>query len=206
MDSDGHDLEGFFTKLTNLHNLRVEAHKISAGAVDSGSRFVLSEEMIKLFHRICMTKLLKEAGEYRQIAVALNGSNHIPPHYSEVPIHMMQLCRYINDEWDNKNPVHLAAFFLWRLNWIHPFVNGNGRISRELSYTILNVKCDKILPSKNSIVEQISNNSSTRDAYNKSLRDADRLYAATNSFDICIRPVETLIGTLLKEQLKANLK
>jgi hypothetical protein len=31
-------------------------------------------------------------------------------------------------------PTELAAYGLWRLNWIHPFVEGNGRTARAVCY------------------------------------------------------------------------
>ena len=30
-----------------------------------------------------------------------------------------------NDNWDDSTPVHLASYVMWRLNWIHPFTDGN---------------------------------------------------------------------------------
>jgi hypothetical protein len=30
--------------------------------------------------------------------------------------------------------IHLAAYLMWRLNWIHPFADGNGRTARMTSY------------------------------------------------------------------------
>ncbi len=33
----------------------------------------------------------------------------------------------INSHWEPEDPVSLATHALWRLNVIHPFVNGNGR-------------------------------------------------------------------------------
>jgi fido (protein-threonine AMPylation protein) len=35
--------------------------------------------------------------------------------------------------------VHLAAYALWRLGWIHPFHDGNGRTARALAYAVLRI-------------------------------------------------------------------
>lgn len=205
MDPDGRDLEGFVTKLANLHNLRIAAHRIVTGAIESGSRFVLSEEIVKALHRTCMVGLIDEAGDFRKGPVTLGNSPHVPPHHSEIGTYMKQFYQYVNDEWDHKDPIHLAAFTLWRMLWVHPFLNGNGRTSRELSYVVLNVRIGYLLPSKNSIVEQVSQSAQNRSAYGNALRSADSIYAGTSNFDACLRPMEELLAALLKEQLKANL-
>jgi len=44
------------------------------------------------------------------------------------------MCDHINENWAKLSPLHLAAYTLWRMNWIHPFVDGNGRTSRAVSY------------------------------------------------------------------------
>ena len=65
------------------------------------------------------------------------------------------LCNYVNDHWD-KDAVHLAAYVLWRLKWIHPFADGNGRTARAVSYVVLCLKMDSILPGASTIPEQIA--------------------------------------------------
>ena len=39
----------------------------------------------------------------------------------------------------------LAAFTLWRMCWIHPFIEGNGRIVRAACYYVMCVKAGKVL-------------------------------------------------------------
>jgi hypothetical protein len=55
------------------------------------------------------------------------------------------LCEYINENW-KKSAVHLAAYVLWKMNWIHPFADGNGRTARAVSYVVLSIKLDSLLP------------------------------------------------------------
>jgi hypothetical protein len=127
VDPDGRDVEGFLTKLNNLHNLRVLADRILRGAFESGSPFVLSEEMIKGLHRTCMSGLLDEAGEYRQVPVKLHKSAYVPPHHSEVPVHMQQFCKLVNDEWKARSPTYLSAMCLWRLSTFPPYAFTSGQ-------------------------------------------------------------------------------
>ena len=55
-------------------------------------------------------------------------SSHMPPRHVEVPDHVTDMCSYVNDHWEDQNATHLAAYVLWRMNWIHPFADGNGRL------------------------------------------------------------------------------
>ncbi len=58
----------------------------------------------------------------------------------------------VNLNFRQMDPVALAAFVLWRLNHIHPFINGNGRTARAACYFVLCIKLggwlrgSKILP------------------------------------------------------------
>ena len=47
----------------------------------------------------------------------------------------------INLYWESGDTVRLSAEVLWRLNFIHPFINGNGRTARAACYFVLCVKC-----------------------------------------------------------------
>jgi Fic family protein len=149
-----------------------------------------------------MHKLLKEPGEYRQGPVHLTNSPHVPPPWFEVPGHMAGMCEYVNAKWDTADLVHLAAFVMWRLNWIHPFQNGNGRTSRAASYMVLQVKYGQLLPSKNSIIAQIV---ADRGPYYQALRYADEEIAKTADIVAALNPMEQLTAMMLKEQIKAKL-
>jgi Fic family protein len=85
------------------------------------------------------------------------------------PVHL-DLCDYVNENWRTKPPIHLAAYCLWRLNWIHPFTDGNGRTARALCYLVLCVSLGYKLPGANTIPDQISKDKSP---YYKALESAD---------------------------------
>jgi len=77
------------------------------------------------------------AGIIRKYDVGIAGSKYIPPH----PIELDFLLRDFFD-WYNKNkkkthPVHLAALAHLKFVSIHPFGDGNGRISRLLMNYVL---------------------------------------------------------------------
>jgi Fic family protein len=106
------------------------------------------------------------------------------------------MCDYVNSSWEAKTAIHLSAYVMWRLNWIHPFTDGNGRTSRAASYLILCVKTGYLLPGKLTIPDQISQD---RTPYYQALEAADRSLATTSSLDL--REMETLLSSLLARQL-----
>jgi fido (protein-threonine AMPylation protein) len=62
------------------------------------------------------------------------------------------MCNVIATAWDESAPTALSAFVLWRLNWIHPFDDGNGRTARALAYLVACCRLGFDLPSKHPIV------------------------------------------------------
>jgi Fic family protein len=105
------------------------------------------------------------------------------------------LCDYVNENWEHKTALHLAAFVMWRLNWIHPFADGNGRTSRILSYLVLCVRTGYLLPGAPTIADQIVDN---RTLYFAALDAAD---AAWRSGIVDVSRMEELLGGLLAKQL-----
>lgn len=56
------------------------------------------------------------------------------------------------------DPIKVASYLIWRLNWIHPFGGGNGRTSRALAELSLRVRLANELPGKTTLPEQIVKN------------------------------------------------
>jgi fido (protein-threonine AMPylation protein) len=62
-------------------------------------------------------------GRYREGPIYVG--NHRPPHFKEVPDEMDRFFSVIHENWTViDHPTYLPAYALWRLNWIHPFVEG----------------------------------------------------------------------------------
>jgi Fic family protein len=112
-----------------------------------------------------------------------------------VPELIEDLCDYVNDNWKAKTAIHLASFVMWRLNWIHPFSDGNGRTSRMVSYLVLCVKLGLLLPGRNTIPEQIVDN---RRPYFDALEAADE---AAKGGDVDLSKMEDLLEGMLATQL-----
>ena len=89
----------------------------------------------------------------------------------------------------------LSAYLMWRLNWIHPFGDGNGRTSRAISYFALSVKLGMVLPGSPTIPEQIVQE---RGPYYHALDAAD---LAWSQGQVDVSEMSSLIQRLLQEQL-----
>ena len=75
-------------------------------------------------------------GRYREDPIYVG--KHNPPHFRDVPDLMDRMFSLIHENWTVvDHPTYLAAFALWRLNWIHPFIEGNGRTARAACYYLL---------------------------------------------------------------------
>jgi Fic family protein len=84
---------------------------------------------------------------------------------------------------------------MWRLNWIHPFADGNGRTSRAASYLVLCVRSGSALPGTNTIPEQISK---AKASYYDALEAADQ---ACLKGRLDLSALEDLLSTALAAQL-----
>uniref|UniRef100_W5MBA8 Protein adenylyltransferase FICD n=2 Tax=Lepisosteus oculatus TaxID=7918 RepID=W5MBA8_LEPOC len=64
--------------------------------------------------------------------------HHLPPQPQDLDRHMLELVQWLNsEEAMNLHPVEFAALAHYKLVYIHPFVDGNGRTSRLLMNLIL---------------------------------------------------------------------
>jgi Fic family protein len=133
-------------------------------------------------------------GRYREEPISVG--NHRPPHFKEVPNLMDRFFSLIHENWTIvDHPTHLAAYTLWRLNWIHPFVEGNGRTARAACYYVICMKQGRLLPGKKIVPERIRSN---REPYYAALRKADQAWNA-GQFDV--NELTSYLESLLKAQL-----
>ncbi len=106
--------------------------------VDSKKDIPMSEILIRNIHNLILQNIdSMENGLYRTHDVRITGSKHVPPPAFEVPHKMHELITwYINNRKKLDN-ITLATEFKHRLVQIHPFSDGNGRVSRLVLNTLL---------------------------------------------------------------------
>jgi Fic family protein len=153
-----------------------------------------SSHLLKL-NRIALEGLSAYAGNFRPGPIKIGGSKHKPPDAHLVPELVEEMCDYVNEHFKDKSPVHLAAYLLWKLNWIHPFADGNGRSARAISYLVLCVALGIRLPGTQTIPEQIAGN---KQPYYKALEAADMAFEKS---EVRLEEMEELLGNTLAQQL-----
>jgi fido (protein-threonine AMPylation protein) len=158
-------------------------------------RFKLRLSLIMSLHREALKGISNFAGNFRPSSVKISQSRHQPPDAHLVPELVEGLCDYVNDNWSSKSAIHLSADVMWRLNWIHPFADGDGRTSRITSYIVLTVRSGFILPGAPSIPDQIVTD---RRGYFDALDKAD---AACREDRIDVSAMEDLLEGMLANQL-----
>lgn len=77
------------------------------------------------------------AGKIRNHQVAIAGSDFMPPSPAEVPAMLTDFFKWYNSNKSRLNPVELAALVHLKFVTIHPFTDGNGRMSRLLMNFVL---------------------------------------------------------------------
>jgi hypothetical protein len=162
---------------------------------DSGKRWKLRQRAILELQHAALDGISPRAGMYRNVGMRITGSDHQPPDFMEIPELIQELCDYVNGNWEQRTAVHLSAYIMWRLNWIHPFDDGNGRTARALSYLVLLAKLNTLLPGTPTIPEQIA---ADKGPYYDALEDADH-----NSIDDQpnVSSLEQLLESMLINQL-----
>jgi len=107
--------------------------------------FFYSETIVKRLHELTTEKIIPQdqIGHYRHQQVVLKNSRtgevaHRPPAAIEVPYLIEDFLDWLNSKEAREfHPVIRASITLYILVAIHPFVEGNGRISRAMSLLVM---------------------------------------------------------------------
>ncbi len=110
--------------------------------------FYYSETIVKKIHELTTTKIITETecGKYRHQQVVLKNTRtgeiaHRPPPAIEVPYLMADLIDWLNEpESRDIHPAIRSAIAQYIMVAIHPFIEGNGRVSRAFAMLPLYVE------------------------------------------------------------------
>ena len=170
-----------------------------------GQQIQITSLLISNLNRIAIQGVRQSAGALRAVQVYIENSSHQPPPPREVPRLIEAMCGYANENWwsrkdDLADALHISAYLMWRLNWIHPFRDGNGRTSRAVSYLALSVRIGQLLPGTPTIPDLIVE---YKQPYYAALDEAD---AAWRRGVVDVGAMETLLKQLLTSQIRSALQ
>lgn len=154
----------------------------------------IDKYMLWALNHVAVAGISQFGGRFREEPIYVG--NHIPPHFKDVPDLMDRFVSFIHENWHNLTATQLAGYGLWRLNWIHPFIEGNGRTARAVCYYLLCVHSGALLPGKKIVPERIREN---RIPYYEALRETDRVWHDGN---LDVTSMEAYLAGLLQAQLE----
>jgi len=93
----------------------------------------LEEEDILKLHKLFFNQIDEtQAGVYRSVPVFISGSAYAVAPPQKITAEMKRFMRWYNTSEGKVHPVRLAALTHQRFVFIHPFIDGNGRMARLL--------------------------------------------------------------------------
>ena len=145
-------------------------------------------------HLELMNRLIESAGKYRKQGVGIvKGTivEHIAPPFDNVPHLMKDLFEYLKDS--DELTLIKSCVFHYEMEFIHPFLDGNGRMGRLWQTLILMTEYPvfEFLPFETLI-------SKTQDEYYKSLALSDKSGKSTYFIEYMLGVIEKSLEGLLK--------
>jgi Fic family protein len=192
--SEGDDRE-LFDRVQEQNLIR--QYDLLTNCIEIGLRqghTALDKYTLWALNHVAVANISQFGGRFREEPIYVG--SHVPPHFREVPELMDRCISTIHENWFNWTATELAAYGLWRLNWVHPFIEGNGRTARAACYYLLCVKSGSLLPGKRIVPERIRDD---RAGYVSGLIAADRAWDEGN-LDFSV--LESYLARLLEAQLR----
>jgi len=152
----------------------------------------LSEKSFLKAHKVLMSDLIDKPGEYRKQGVGIvKGSKveHLAPPYENVPFLMNDLFEYLKTD---EIELIKSCVFHYEMEFIHPFVDGNGRMGRLWQTLILMEKYPvfEYIPFETLI-------SKNQEAYYKTLALSDKTGKSTFFIEYMLSIIEDSLNDLL---------
>ena len=157
-----------------------------------------SEKDFLKAHKMLMKDLIENSGKYRTKGVGIvKGSKveHVAPPFENVPFLMKDLFQYLKD----KSEISLikSCVFHYEMEFIHPFMDGNGRMGRLWQTLILMEEYPvfEFLPFETLI-------SKNQTAYYHALSASDKEGKSTKFIEYMLSIIDQSLDELLKNTTK----
>jgi Fic family protein len=121
-----------------IANQAVVAEYLSDFVQNKRSRITLSD--VLQIHALTIQGIYPCAGQFRDAltVVEITDTDHKPAHPAQVRLDVNDMLEWLySGEGRPKSALERAAFVLWKLNAIHPFNGGNGRVARAAAYLVM---------------------------------------------------------------------
>lgn len=160
-----------------------------------------SEKAFLKAHAALMKGLLDPVGKYRNQSVGIvkgDKLEHVAPPFQNVPYLMKDLFAYLKDA--DELTLIKSCVFHYEMEFIHPFLDGNGRMGRLWQTVILlqDFPVFEFLPFEKLISE-------TQNDYYQSLSESDKLGKSTPFIEYMLGVIDQSLAELLN-YTQRNLK
>jgi len=200
-------------KPKNISEQMIFNNYITVQSLKELSKENLSPKLICKIHSLISKDTLddKKVGKFRsktdQVEVVSNEGDILftPPNQTKLKKMVADLCSFTNDEKEFIHPIIKAIIIHFYLAYLHPFIDGNGRVARALFYWYL-IKHEYYLFEYLSISKIISHKPSQ---YGKAylyteLDESDLNYFIYFHMKIILDSVDQLIDNINKEKQKTK--
>lgn len=187
--------------LDNARRLYDRIAAVTTTALANPAAVVVTPELIREFHAIATAgdpDPNKPPGKFRDRDNVIEARGAIlfkPPTTPLVEPLVEEMCSEIARRWNVGSTVHAAAYALWRLNWIHPFADGNGKTARAVMYAILCIGFGRMLPGETALPDLIAREPRR---YWRVLQSADKAWLGGETD---VSDAESLVSDLIEQVL-----
>lgn len=158
----------------------------------------LSQAILRALNYHAIACLHTNPGEIRPCNVRVGSEGHPDTYYApdhfRVDALLDNFINNVNSLWHHTDVDVLAAYVLWRLCHIHPFINGNGRTARAAAYFVICVKAGGPLSGKVNLTKLLKDHPD----YTAALKHAD---ATANAGALDMNRIVQVIRDSLAQQL-----
>lgn len=191
LEEEGQELYDRVQEQNLIRQYDLMTNCIEIGLVQGPRAF--DKYMLWALNHVAVANISAFGGRFREEPIYVG--DHKPPHFAEVNDWMDRFISNVHENWFIWSPTEMAAYVLWRMNWIHPFIEGNGRTARAACYYVLCVKTGSLLPGRKALPERIREN---RDGYEAALVASD---AAWDAGHLDFTAMEDYLAALVQAQL-----
>jgi Fic family protein len=99
----------------------------------------ITESDVLAIHNLTIKGIYPCTGKFRDVTTEIKiiGTDHKPSHPSQVRIDVRDMLEWLYNGGKVFSPLYRAAFVMWKINAIHPFNGGNGRVARAVAYLVV---------------------------------------------------------------------